>query len=54
MQSKETEALVLLAEAGAILVLSCAAYLMSLKDKSSLDKLREVEQRRKTEDFRED
>lgn len=54
MQSKETEALVLLAEAGAILVLSCAAYLMSLKDKSSLDKLREIEQRRKTEDFGED
>jgi protein PsiE len=54
MQSKETEALVLLAEAGAILVLSCAAYLMSLKDKSSLDKLREIEQRRKMEDFGED
>ena len=54
MQSKETEALVLLAEAGAILVLSCAAYLMSLKDKSSLDKLREIEQSRKTEDFGED
>ena len=54
MQSKETEALVLLAEAGAILVLSCAAYLMSLKDKSSLDKLREIEKTRKTEDLGED
>ena len=44
MQSKETEAIVLLAEAAAILVLSCAAYIMSLKDKSSLEKLREHEQ----------
>ena len=44
MQSKETEAIVLLAEAAAILVLSCAAFIMSLKDKSSLDKLREHEQ----------
>ncbi len=47
MQSKETEALVLLAEAAAILILSCAAYMMSLKDKSSLEKLRENEQERK-------
>jgi protein PsiE len=43
MQSKEMDAVVLLAEAGAIFVLSCAAYLMSLKDKNSLDKLRENE-----------
>ena len=41
MQSKESEALVLVAEASAILVLSCAAYLMSLKDRHSLMKLKE-------------
>ena len=40
MHSKEMEALVLLAEAGAILILSLAALAMSLKDKLSLDKLR--------------
>ena len=39
MQSKEMDALTLLAEAGAIFVLSGAAYLMSLKDKISLEKL---------------
>lgn len=39
MQSKEMDALTLLAEAGAIFVLSGAAYLMSLKDKMSLEKL---------------
>ena len=41
MQSKESEALVLVAEASAILVLSCAAYLMSLKDRHSLMKLKQ-------------
>lgn len=41
MQSKDSEALVLVAEASAILVLSCAAYLMSLKDRHSLKKLKE-------------
>lgn len=40
MHSKEMEALVLLAEAGAILILSLAALAMSLKDKISLAKLR--------------
>ena len=40
MQSKESEALVLVAEASAILVLSCAAYLV-LKDRHSLMKLKE-------------
>lgn len=39
MQSKEMDALTLLAEAGAIFVLSSAAYVMSLKDKMSLEKL---------------
>ena len=39
MQRKETGGLPLLAEAGAILLRSAAAYLMSLKDKMSLEKL---------------
>ena len=38
--SKDADPLVLMAEAGAILVLSIAAYLMSLKDKLSLEKER--------------
>jgi len=38
MQSKEMDALMLLGEAGAILILSAAAYIMSLKDKLSLEK----------------
>ena len=41
MQSKESGALVLVAEASANLDLSCAAYLMSLKDRHSLMKLKE-------------
>jgi len=39
MQSKDMQALTLVAEAGAVLILSAAAYLMSLKDKLSQDKL---------------
>ncbi len=39
MQSKDMQALTLIAEAGAVLILSAAAYLMSLKDKMSQDKL---------------
>lgn len=38
MQSKEMDAFVVLGEAGAILVLSAAAYIMSMKDKISLEK----------------
>ena len=38
MQSKEMDALVVLGEAGAILVLAVAAYLMSAKEKLSLQK----------------
>ena len=38
MQSKEMDALLLLGEAGAILILSAAAYIMSLKDKLSREK----------------
>jgi protein PsiE len=40
LQSKEMEPLILVAEAGAILILSAAAYIMSLKDKISLDKVK--------------
>ena len=43
MQSKEMEPTILLAEAGAVLILSVAAYLMSLKEKLSLKKLEENE-----------
>ena len=38
MQSKEMDALLLLGEAGAILILAAAAYIMSLKDKLSREK----------------
>ena len=40
LNSKDADTLILMAEAGAILVLSIAAYLMSLKDKLSLEKER--------------
>ena len=40
LNSKDADPLVLMAEAGAILVLSIAAYLMTLKDKLSLEKER--------------
>ena len=40
LQSKEMEPLILVAEAGAILILAVAAYIMSLKDKISLEKLK--------------
>ena len=38
LHSKEADPLVLIAEAGAILVLAGAAYMMSLKDKLSIEK----------------
>ena len=41
MQSKDMDALVLLGEAGAISILSGSAYIMSLKDKISLEKRKE-------------
>jgi protein PsiE len=41
MQSKDMDALVLLGEAGAIFILSGSAYIMSLKDKISLEKRKE-------------
>ena len=43
MQSKDMDALMLLGEAGAILILSISAYIMSLKDKISLEKKKDDE-----------
>ena len=43
MQSKDMDAVMLLGEAGAILILSISAYIMSLKDKISLEKKKDVE-----------
>ena len=40
LNSKDADPLILMAEAGAILVLSIAAYIMSLKDNLSLEKER--------------
>lgn len=40
MQNKEMDALMIVGEASAVLILAGAAYLMSLKDKLSLEKLR--------------
>ena len=42
MQSKEMDALVVLGEAGAILVLSIAAFVMSVKDRVSLEKIKDL------------
>ena len=39
MESKEMDAVVILGEAGAILILAIAAYIMSLKDKISQEKV---------------
>mgnify|MGYP003326790322 FL=1 len=41
MQNKEMDALIIIAEASAVLILAGAAYLMSLKDKLSLEKLKD-------------
>ena len=41
MQSKEMDGMMVMWEAGAIFVLAGSAYLMSLKDKISLEKLKE-------------
>ena len=41
MQTKDMDGLMVMWEAGAIFVLAVAAYLMSLKDKLSLEKLRQ-------------
>ena len=42
LNSKDADPLVLMAEAGAILVLSIAAYVMSMKDNLSLEKDRQL------------
>jgi len=47
MQSKEMDAFLVLAEAGAILVLSIAAYVMSMKDKISLEKKKSLREEKK-------
>ena len=41
MQGKEMDALMLIGEASAVLILATAAYIMSLKDKVSLEKKKE-------------
>ncbi len=41
MQTKEMDAIMVMWEAGAIFILAGSAYLMSLKDKLSLEKLRQ-------------
>ena len=47
MQSKDMNALLLLSEAGAILILAAAAYVMSLKDKISLEKIEKFSDKNK-------
>ena len=44
MQNKDMDALIIIAEASAVIILAGAAYIMSLKDKISLEKLRDKEQ----------
>ena len=41
MQGKEIDALMLIGEASAVLILAAAAYIMSLKDRVSLEKKKE-------------
>ena len=41
MQGKEMDALMLIGEASAVLILAAAAYIMSLKDRVSLEKKKE-------------
>ena len=44
MQTKEMDAIMVMWEAGAIFILAGSAYLMSLKDKISLEKLKQSEE----------
>ena len=44
MQTKEMDAIMVMWEAGAIFMLAGSAYLMSLKDKISLEKLKQSEE----------
>ncbi len=41
MQNKDMDALIIIAEASAVIILAGAAYIMSLKDKMSLEKLKD-------------
>ena len=41
MQNKDMDALIIIAEASAVIILAGAAYIMSLKDKRSLEKLKD-------------
>ena len=50
MQSKEMDALMVLGESGAILILSVAAYIMSMKDRISREKDKEFRDDRQEED----
>ena len=49
MQGKEMDALMLIGEASAVLILSAAAYIMSLKDKGSLEKKKEFAEEKSPE-----
>ena len=46
LNSKDADPLILMAEAGAILLLSVAAYVMSMKDKISLRKIDDEKQKK--------
>jgi len=49
MQGKEMDALMLIGEASAVLILAAAAYIMSLKDKVSLEKKKEFAEDKSSE-----
>ena len=49
MQGKEMDALMLLGESSAVLILAAAAYIMSLKDKVSLEKKKEFSEDKNSE-----
>ena len=49
MQGKEMDALMLIGEASAVLILAAAAYIMSLKDKVSLEKKKEFAEEKSLE-----
>ena len=49
MQGKEMDALMLIGEASAVLILAAAAYIMSLKDRVSLEKKKEFAEEKSPE-----
>ena len=49
MQGKEMDALMLIGEASAVLILAAAAYIMSLRDKVSLEKKKEFAEEKSPE-----